>query len=55
MYLLRNIPAGKCEKYSGTICKDYFHGMNVFVDSYESQKDIEQRLQGALKQIGKLL
>ena len=47
----RNFPRGKCEKYRGLVCGNYLNDVSIFVDSFESQEEMENQIKQALTQI----
>ena len=50
----RNFPRGKCEKYRGLVCANMLNGVNIFVDSFENQEEMEGQIKQTLTQICKL-
>nr|CAB3265672.1 tyrosine-protein kinase transmembrane receptor ROR1 [Phallusia mammillata] len=45
---------GKCEEYTGYVCKDYFQGgKQVFIDAFQEQTIVEQTLTQAISAIVK--
>ena len=51
MCFCRTIPRGKCEQYNGLVCGAYLNGVNIFVDSFESQEEMEIQIKQALTRI----